>query len=52
MRVTIDEEGEEQPAVVEIGPIEGTDLWVVEDIIDREWRLHVYAKGGGRWNAY
>jgi len=27
-------------------------LWVVEEIVDREWRWHEYANGGGRWNAY
>jgi hypothetical protein len=52
MRVPVDDEGDEKPTVVETGPVEGTDLWIEEDIIDREWRWHTYANGTGRWNAY
>ena len=52
MRVPVDDEGEEKPAILEIGPIDGTDLWVVENIVDREWRWHSYANGTGKWNAY
>jgi transposase InsO family protein len=52
MRAPVDDEGEARPTIVEVGPLDGTDLWVVEDIVDREWRWHSYANGTGRWNAY
>jgi hypothetical protein len=52
MRVPVDDEGEEKQAISEIGPIDGTDLWVVENIVDRGWRWHSYAHGTGKWNAY